>query len=91
MIVHVIDHKIPLPLSTCNRSQDPTIPKHLECLSRGSIFWESCSNRVIVIDCRGFCAFIEAFAFMCRLYFFPSLQNRSFNFDDPQSNRDSGK
>ena len=30
-------------------------------------------------------ASVEALAFMCRLSFSPSLQNRTFNTDDPQS------
>ena len=31
------------------------------------------------------CASVEALAFMCRLRFSPSLKNRSFDTDDPQS------
>ena len=31
-------------------------------------------------------AFLEALAFMCRISFSPSLQNRSFDTSDPQSN-----
>ena len=32
-------------------------------------------------------ASVEALAFMCRLHFSPSLQNRTFDTDDPQPNQ----